>query len=336
MGCACVGGEESIRFCSSVVVRWGGEWGRGGRRGGSAAAMVASGATVESDATLSGVVRGKAVHRVPVDASGNVGAVVAVVVADAVAPALSGVGVVQAANAREQSVDVRIAFAVDEPARVCCVAASTGAPLWASLLAGVPVLTGDVLPGVARGASMNCEANDISGNVGAVVQVAQVDHVPPLSSSVVAVEVLGVAYTAVVSVSFRVDEPCSVFCVTRANTATSAADVLAGQRVVAGANSTGVTFNSTLLLVAVDAACNVGTVASAAVADVAAPQLQSLVVTRRRRARRRRWTCAWTRSPSGRTCRSCCAPWRMKYDGPASAPEPAPISTPQAATSSAV
>ena len=90
--------------------------------------MVASGATVESDATLSGVVRGKAVHRLPVDASGNVGAVVAVAVADAVAPALSGVGAVQTANAGEQSVDVRIVFAVDEPAHVCCVTASTGAP----------------------------------------------------------------------------------------------------------------------------------------------------------------------------------------------------------------
>ena len=90
--------------------------------------MVASGVKVGSDATLSGVTRGKAVHRVPVDAYGNVGAVVAVAAADAVAPTLSGIGAVQTANAGEQSVDVRIAFAVEEPARVCCVAASTGAP----------------------------------------------------------------------------------------------------------------------------------------------------------------------------------------------------------------
>ena len=149
--------------------------------------------TVGSGATLSGVVRGTAVHRVPVDAYGNVGAVVAVTVADAVAPALSGVGAVQTANAGEQSVDVRIAFAVEEPAHVCCVTASTGAPAMASLLACVPVLTGDVLPGVARGASVYCVANDTSGNAGAVMQVALVDHVPPSTSSVVAVEVLDVA-----------------------------------------------------------------------------------------------------------------------------------------------
>ena len=100
--------------------------------------MVASGATVGSGATLSGVTRGKAVHRVPVDAYGNVGASVAVAVADAAAPALSGACAVQTVNAGEQSVDVRIAFAVDEPAHVCCVAASTGAPSRASRLAGVP------------------------------------------------------------------------------------------------------------------------------------------------------------------------------------------------------
>ena len=57
----------------------------------------------------------------------------------------------------------------------------------------MPVLTGDVLPGVPRGASMYCVVNDTSGNAGAVMQVAPVDHVPPSSSSVVAVEVLDVA-----------------------------------------------------------------------------------------------------------------------------------------------